>query len=87
MEVYAVIDRHREMAVLLKNDVGVSLVLRVRASNDGVSWSIPGNFETYELDTRELPISSVETANTPFTFHEAMSGAAYMKRLFMISPR
>ncbi len=69
MEVYAVIDSHREMAVSLKNDDGVSLVLRVRASVDGVSWSIPGNFETYELDTRELPISSVETANTPFTFH------------------
>ena len=94
----SVIDRHREMVVLLKNDDGVSLVLRVRAfddgigfryeydtaldsltvtaentcftfANDGVSWSVPGNFETYELDTRELPISSVETANTPFTFH------------------
>ena len=59
MDVYAVIDRHREMAVSLKNDGGVSLVLRVRASVDGVSWSIPGNLETYELDTRELPISSV----------------------------
>ena len=37
--------------------------------SDGVSWSIPGNFETYELDTRELPLSAVETANTPFTFN------------------
>lgn len=37
-------------------------------AEDGVSWSIPGNFETYELDTRELPISEVENANTPFTF-------------------
>ena len=93
-----VIDRHREMAVTMKNQSGTVLTLRIRAFddgigfryeyetghdsltvmaentrfsfvNDGVSWSIPGNFETYELDTRELPVSSVETANTPFTFH------------------
>lgn len=41
---------------------------RFRFAEDGMSWSIPGNFETYELDTRELPVSMVETANTPFTF-------------------
>lgn len=41
---------------------------RFRFAEDGISWSIPGNFETYELDTRELPVSMVETANTPFTF-------------------
>ena len=94
----SVTDRHREMAVSMKNDDGVSLVLRIRAFDDGIgfryeydtdfdsltvaaentrfcfaydglSWSIPGNFETYGLDTRELPTSAVETANTPFTFH------------------
>lgn len=32
------------------------------------SWSIPGNFETYELEYRHLPIDSVADANTPFTF-------------------
>lgn len=32
------------------------------------SWSIPANFETYELNYRELPLDSVENANTPFTF-------------------
>ena len=35
---------------------------------DGQSWSIPGSFETYELEYRNLPISQVADANTPFTF-------------------
>lgn len=39
-----------------------------RFAQDGMSWSIPGNFETYELDVREQNISAVENANTPFTF-------------------
>ena len=37
-----------------------------RFAEDGVSWSIPGNFNTYELLYRELPVSAVENANTPF---------------------
>ena len=37
-------------------------------AGDGVSWSIPANFETYELEYREMPLSSVATANTPMTF-------------------
>ena len=92
-----VTDRHREMAVTLKNSGNTEMILRIRAFDDGIgfryeystdldsltvtaentrfgfvrdgiSWSIPGNFETYELDTRELPLDAVETANTPFTF-------------------
>ena len=39
-----------------------------RVAEDGVSWSIPENFNTYELLYRELPVSAVENANTPFTF-------------------
>ena len=39
-----------------------------RFAEDGVSWSIPGNFNTYELLYRELPVSAGENANTPFTF-------------------
>lgn len=39
-----------------------------RFAEDGTSWSIAGNFETYELPYREQPISAVEDANTPFTF-------------------
>ena len=35
---------------------------------DGTSWSIPANFETYELLYRTLPLNEVENANTPFTF-------------------
>ncbi len=33
-----------------------------------LSWSIPGNFETYELSYCERPIAEVADANTPFTF-------------------
>lgn len=39
-----------------------------RFAAEGTSWSIPGNFETYELEYRTLPLSEVEDANTPFTF-------------------
>ena len=38
---------------------------------DGQSWSIPANYETYELQYRTLPLSTVETANTPMTFRSA----------------
>ena len=38
---------------------------------DGQSWSIPANYETYELQYRTLPLSAVETANTPMTFRSA----------------
>ena len=37
-------------------------------ADNGTSWSIPANFETYELLYRTLPIDSVQTANTPITF-------------------
>lgn len=41
---------------------------RFRFAQDGPSWSIDGNYDTYELPYRELPVSAVERANTPFTF-------------------
>lgn len=37
-------------------------------AQDGVSWSIPAHFDTYELEYREMPISAIETANTPLSF-------------------
>ncbi|MDO4165384.1 MAG: glycoside hydrolase family 97 protein [Bacteroides sp.] len=37
-------------------------------AQDGTSWSIPANYETYELTYRTLPISGIDTANTPMTF-------------------
>lgn len=40
-------------------------------ANDGTSWSIPANFDTYELLYRTLPISRVDNANTPITFKTA----------------
>ncbi len=36
-------------------------------ASDGASWSIPANFDTYELKYRKLPLSGVEDANTPMT--------------------
>ncbi len=39
-----------------------------KIADDALSWSIPASFDTYELDYRELPLSQVETANTPMTF-------------------
>ncbi|SUB78012.1 glycoside hydrolase family 97 protein [Porphyromonas macacae] len=38
-------------------------------TKDGKSWSIPADDETYELLYRELPLSVVQTANTPITVH------------------
>ena len=34
----------------------------------GESWAIPASFETYELEYRNLALTDVEDANTPFTF-------------------
>lgn len=41
----------------------------LRFARNGLSWSIDGSYETYELPYREQPLSAVERANTPFTFH------------------
>jgi len=38
-------------------------------ASDGQSWSIPANFESYEFEYRQQPISQTVDANTPFTFH------------------
>ena len=40
-----------------------------RFAADGDSWTIPANFETYELLYRHLPLSELTDANTPATFH------------------
>ena len=37
-------------------------------ADSAVSWSIPANFDTYELEYREMPLAAVATANTPMTF-------------------
>lgn len=43
-------------------------------ASDGVAWSIPANFETYELLYRTQPLSNTQSANTPITFR---SGNCY----------
>lgn len=37
-------------------------------ANDGSSWSIPANFDSYEYLYREQPLSALNNANTPMTF-------------------
>lgn len=50
-------------SLLLTNDL-----TSFNIANDGVSWSIPANYDTYELEYRTLPLSQVDNANTPMTF-------------------
>ncbi len=38
-----------------------------RFASDATSWSIPGDFNSYEHEYRQLPLSEVQDANTPFT--------------------
>lgn len=38
-------------------------------AEEGTSWSIPAHPDTYELLYRTLPLDSIDTANTPMTFH------------------
>lgn len=38
---------------------------------DAMSWSIPGDFNSYEHLYRRLPLSEVADANTPFTLKES----------------
>lgn len=37
-------------------------------AREAETWSIPANFDSYELEYRCLPVDSVGDANTPFTF-------------------
>lgn len=41
---------------------------RFNFAQTATSWSIPANFDSYEMDYRTLPLDSVVNANTPFTF-------------------
>ena len=88
---------YNEMAVNLKNEAGVKLIVRVRVFDDGLgfryeydtpadslllmdeytsfniaedatSWSIPAEFNTYELLYRTMLLSEMPDANTPMTF-------------------
>lgn len=37
-------------------------------AQDGTSWSIPANYDTYELLYRTQPVSRIDNVNTPMTF-------------------
>lgn len=39
-----------------------------RFTPEGQTWAIPANFETYELEYRNLPLLTLPDANTPMTF-------------------
>ena len=57
-----------EYSVPVEGDVVITDELtEFNFAEDALSWSIPANFDTYELEYRTLPLSEVETANTPIT--------------------
>lgn len=91
-----VTDKHRELALQLKNAEGVGLEVVFRVFDDGFgfryaydvpmdtvrvigertqfafsadaeSWSIPGDFNSYEHLYRKMPLSELDDANTPLT--------------------
>lgn len=39
-----------------------------------ISWAIPANFDTYELEYRNVAVDDVTDANTPFTFEVDSAG-------------
>lgn len=39
-----------------------------------ISWAIPANFDTYELEYRNMAVDDVTDANTPFTFEVDSAG-------------
>lgn len=39
-----------------------------RFADNASTWAIPANFDSYELEYKNLPVDSVTDANTPFTF-------------------
>lgn len=45
-------------------------------ADDGMSWSIPASFDSYELLYQEQPVSKVKDANTPITFRTKNGGYA-----------
>lgn len=53
-------------------------------AQEGESWSIPANFDTYELKYRHQPIAEVTDANTPFTFRtsEGVFGSIHEAALY-----
>lgn len=55
-----------------------------RLAENGISWSIPANFDTYELNYTEQPLNEVKTANTPFTFktHSGVYGSIHEAALY-----
>ena len=48
-------------------------------AQDGTSWSIPANSETYELLYRTQPVSQIDNANTPMTSRQAACTPASTK--------
>jgi alpha-glucosidase len=89
------VNHYNEMAVAMNVGDASTLTIRFRAFDDGIafryeldmegtSWSIPANFETYELKYREMPISEVTDANTPFTFcvSDSLYGAIHEAALY-----
>lgn len=55
-----------------------------RFAEDALSWSIPGDFNSYEHLYRTMPLSELRDANTPMTFRRAdgLHGSVHEAALF-----
>lgn len=60
---YAYSNNHSDEEILITDEL-----TEFNFAEEALSWSIPANFETYELIYRTLPLSQIENANTPITF-------------------
>ena len=55
-----------------------------RFASDAVSWSIPGDFNSYEHLYRKMPLSELQDANTPMTmrFEDGLHASVHEAALF-----
>ncbi len=61
---YEIPDRGGNDSVIITDEL-----TQFNIAQDGLSWSIPAHFDSYEQEYRELRLSQLGNANTPMTFH------------------
>lgn len=61
---------YRYQVSTLKDSLNITDELSsIQFVSNAVSWTIPANFDTYELEYRKLPLDSLMSFNTPALFH------------------
>lgn len=69
-------DRHNEMSVIMKNDRGVALTLRVRAFDDGIGYRY--EYDASEVQSSEgLPLDSLTIVGDNTCFNFAQDGTCW----------